>query len=101
MAFWTDDFMAKIRTMWLNKLKKVRYLAGSTWYEAQIVSKEISGNTLKVTTATADSVSATITKIQILDDEGEVAGQVTESITKSSTQGVITLWEFPVYEITS
>lgn len=40
-----------------------------------------------------------IVKIQYY--AGDVAGQISESITKLDTQGVITLWEFPLYEITS
>lgn len=100
MAFWTDNFMGKMRTEWLRRISKFQYYAGGTWYDAQITSKTIDGNTLKVTTTTTDSKALTITSVRLLDTAGEVAGQISESITKNSTQGVITLWEFPLYEIT-
>jgi hypothetical protein len=37
--------------------------------------------------------------VRIVDTSGDVAGQLTENITKTATQGVITLWEFPIYEV--
>ena len=50
---------------------------------------------------TTDSADLTITSVRLLDTSGEVAGQISESIKKLATQGVITLWEFPLYEIDS
>ena len=100
MAFWKETFMHKMREEWLRRIYKFQYYANGTWYDAEITEKKISGNTLQVTTATTDSAALTITKIRLLDTSGEVAGEISESITKLSTQGVITLWEFPLYEIT-
>ncbi|MCD7810353.1 MAG: hypothetical protein LUG91_00655, partial [Ruminococcus sp.] len=101
MAFWTDDFMNKRRTEWLKSIVKIQYYAGGTWYDAQITSKSISGDTLKILSQTTDSKALTITKVRLIDTGGDVAGQLTENITKLSTQGVITLWEFPLYEKTT
>ncbi|MCC8110376.1 MAG: hypothetical protein LIO74_01700 [Ruminococcus sp.] len=56
---------------------------------------------LKILSQTTDSKALTITSVRLIDTGGDVAGQITESITKLATQGVITLWEFPLYEITS
>ena len=91
MAFWTESFMNKMRTEWLRRIARIQYLAGGTWYDAQITDK--------VTTQTTDSVDTTITSVRILDTSGDVAGQISESIRKTAGQGVITLWEFPLYEI--
>lgn len=100
MAFWKETFMHKMREEWLRRIYKFQYYAGGKWYDAEITEKKITGNKLCVTTATTDSAALTITKIRLLDTSGEVAGEISESITKLSTQGVITLWEFPLYEIT-
>lgn len=100
MAFWTDIFMKKVREDWLKRIVKIQYYAGGTWYNAQITSKTIEGNTLKILSQTTDSKALTITSVRLIDMGGDVAGQISESITKQATQGVITLWEFPLYEIT-
>ncbi len=99
MAFWKESFMNKMRAEWLRRICKFQYYAGGKWYDAVITEKKIKGNTMYVTTSTTDSAALTITKIRLIDTAGEVAGEISESITKLSTQGVITLWEFPLYEI--
>lgn len=101
MAFWTDTFLNKVRKDWLKRIVKIQYYAGSTWYDAQITSKTIEGDTLKILSQTTDSKALTITSVRLIDTGGDVAGQLTENITKLATQGVITLWEFPLYEITA
>lgn len=99
MAFWKESFMNKMRAEWLRRIYKFQYYAGGKWYDAVITDKKIDGNTLYVTTSTTDSAALTITKIRLIDTAGEVAGEISESITKLATQGVITVWEFPLYEI--
>ena len=101
MAFWTDTFMKKVRQDWLKRIVKSQYYAGGVWYDAQITSKTIDGDTLKILSQTTDSKALTITSVRLIDTGGDVAGQLTENITKLATQGVITLWEFPLYEITT
>lgn len=101
MAFWTETFLNKMRNEWLRRITKIQYYAGGKWYDAIITEKTISGDTLKITSTTSDSSALTITSVRLLDTSGDVAGQITESITKLATQGVITLWEFPLYEITT
>lgn len=100
MAFWTDTFMDKMRTEWLRRIVKVQYYAGGTWYDAQITEKSIDGDNIKLLTATTDSAALTITSVRLIDIAGDVAGQLSESITKTASQGVVTLWEFPLYEVT-
>ena len=101
MAFWTDTFMKKVRQDWLKRIVKIQHYAGGVWYDAQITSKTIDGDTLKILSQTTDSKALTITSVRLIDTGGDVAGQLTENITKLATQGVITLWEFPLYEITT
>jgi len=101
MAFWTDTFMGKVRQDWLRRIEKIQYYANGTWYDALITAKSVSGDTLKITSQTTDSAALTITSVRLIDKDGDVAGQITENITKLATQGVITLWEFPLYEITA
>ena len=98
MAFWTDVFLNKVRQDWLKRIVKIQYYAGGVWYDAMITNKTIEGDTLKITSQTTDSKALVV---RLIDTGGDVAGQISESITKLDTQGVITLWEFPLYEITS
>lgn len=100
MAFWTESFLNKMRAEWLRRLDRFQYQAGGVWREAQITEKTIAGNALRIKTVTTDNLSLTITGARILDVSGDIAGQITENITKTSTQGLLTLWEFPLYEIT-
>lgn len=101
MAFWTDNFLNKMRGEWLRRISKIQYYAGDKWYDAAITEKSINGDTLIIKSATTDSAALTITSVRLLDTSGDVAAQISENITKLATQGVITLWEFPLYEITA
>jgi len=101
MAFWTENFLNKMRAEWLRRLVKFQYQAGATWRDAQITEKSIIGNTLRVKTVTTDSSAMTITGARIIDTSGDVAGQLNENMAKTATQGVLTLWEFPLYELTA
>lgn len=99
MAFWTDTFMNKVRQDWLKRIVQIQYYAGGTWYDAQITSKSIEGDTVVILSQTTDSKAFTITQMRLIDTGGDVAGQITENLTKLASQGVITRWEFPLYEI--
>lgn len=101
MAFWKEGFLNKMRAEWLRRIYKFQYYAGGKWHDAEITDKKIVGNTLYVITTTTDSATLVITKVRLFDTGGEIAGEISESISKNSTQGVITLWEFPLYEITA
>lgn len=101
MAFWTNTFMSKMRNEWLRRIAKIQYYAGGTWYDAKITDKYVTGNTLYIRSQTTDNSALTITKVRLIDTGGDVAGEISENITKTSAQGVITLWEFPLYEITA
>ena len=98
--FWKESFLKKRREEWLKSVERFQYLTDGTWKDAVITDKRVDGNALKITTVTNDDGdAATITAVRILDNDGDVAGQKTENIEKKATQGVLTLWEFPLYEI--
>ena len=101
MKFWDENFLNKRRKEWLDSIYKIQYYDGKIWRDAAITEKKIKGNTLKILSVTTDNASLTITRVRLLDTGGNIAGQISESIKKLSTQGVITLWEFPLYEIES
>jgi len=99
MAFWKETFLTKIRKEWLRRIVKMQYYADGVWYDATITSKGVNGTAITLTTQTTDSAALNITKVRLLDVDGDVAGEITENIVKSATQGVVTLWEFPLYEV--
>lgn len=99
MKFWDENFLNKRRKEWLNSISKIQYYDGKSWHDAVMTEKKIEGNTLKILSVTTDNANLTITRVRLLDTGGNIAGQISESIKKLSTQGVITLWEFPLYEI--
>lgn len=102
MAFWTTEFLDKMRKEWMRRIVKIQYRGNNgVWYDASITEKKVVGNKVQITCTTTDSVQMTITAVRILDTVGDIAGQQSESITKSATQGIITVWEFPIYEVTS
>lgn len=100
MAFWSDTFLNKMRSEWLRRLVKVQYYSGGKWYDAKITEKSISGNTLIIYSQTTDSLDLTITAVRIVDTSGDVAGQISENIFKDASHGMLTRWEFPLFELT-
>lgn len=97
--FWKETFFEKMRKEWLRQIAKIQYYSGGNWYDAVITEKSISGNTLRVKSTTNDNEAMTITAVRIIDLSGDVAGECTANITKSAEQGILTLWEFPIYEV--
>jgi hypothetical protein len=73
---------------------------GST-YRGDIQAKHIVGDTIEVFVVVDHSVPGTntITRIRLYDVDGQMAGERTESIVKSSTQGVLVKFEFPLKEV--
>ena len=73
----------------MRDISAVQYYAGTTWYNARIEEISLSGDTLKIDFVTTDSLALTITKIRLLDRDGNVAGEASDSIAKSATQGML------------
>lgn len=97
---WNESFLAKIREIWLNKIVKFQYLTNGTWKDAIITDKRVNGTSLRITTVSENEETASsITRVRILDKNGDIAGELSENIKKKATQGVFTVWEFALYEV--
>lgn len=99
--FWRESFLQKRRREWLNNISYAEYVLNGGTYRGDIQIKQIVGDTIEVFVVVDKSVSGanTITRIRLYDVDGEIAGERTESIIKSSTQGVLIKFEFPLKEV--
>lgn len=99
MTFWTSDFLDKIRAAWLDKIKTVQYYAGGSWYDAKITDKRIVDDAMQITSTTTDSETLNITKMRLIDKDGEVAAEKELLITKTGSQQIINTLKLPLYEV--
>ena len=60
--------------------------------------KSMSGNTMTFKIETTDEMSITITKVRLLDADGDVAYEGNRSIVKSSTEGALIQIDVPMVE---
>lgn len=99
--FWKDSFLQKRRISWLNNIAYAEYVMNGKTYRGDIQKKQVVGDTIEVFVIVDHSVSGTntITRIRLYDVDGEMAGERTESIIKSSTQGVLIKFQFPLKEV--
>lgn len=97
---WKDAFMEKTRQWWVRKIARAQYYGSNTgaWYEGVISEKSISGNTMTFKIQTNDEVSMTITKIRLIDSDGEIAYEGNRSIVKSSSEGALIQIDVPIVE---
>lgn len=100
MSFWSIDFMNDRRKQWLNALVKFQYRVGGTWHDATVKSKQITGNKIEIIVSfpRTSSGSQTITAIRVIDVTGKQAGYQAVQIVRAANQGVLTKFEFPIYE---
>ena len=100
MSFWSIDFMNDRRKQWLNALVKFQYLVGSTWYDATINTKRITGNKIEIIVSfpRISSGTQTISGVRIIDVTGRQAGYQAVAIVRNANQGVLAKFEFPIYE---
>lgn len=96
--FWKNDFMAKMRSVWAENIDKFQYEISGQWVDAAINSKVIDNDTIRLIVQLPGTDAVTITGARILDADGTVIGESTENITNSGGKGLISQWEFPVYE---
>ena len=80
--------------------KRQQYYASATgkWYEGRFTEKSMSGNTMTFKIETTDEMSITITKVRLLDADGDVAYEGNRSIVKSSTEGALIQIDVPMVE---
>jgi hypothetical protein len=100
MAFYKSDFLDQRRRQWLNAIDRVQLKVGSTWYDAELQTKEIQGTSIVLIAVCSalESVAGTITASRILDIRGEIAAEQAENITKASGQGAMIKIVLPVIE---
>lgn len=95
-----NDFLAQRRKQWARAIYKVQLYAGGTWYDAEIQTKEVSGDSVVIVAVCSnlDNVATTITASRILDTRNVVALSQSENITKASGQGVMIKFTLPIVE---
>lgn len=100
MAFWNDSFIEKRRAEWMNAIYSVQAQVNGVYYPGEIQKKEIDGDTvvIDVVFSSLGTGTVTITAVQIIDVDGQIAATQAENIQKSGTQGVIFQFEFPIRE---
>ena len=100
MSFWSTDFMNDRRKQWLNALVKFQYLVNDTWYDATINTKRVTGNKVEIIVSfpRTSSGSQTIKAVRIIDVTGKQAGYQATEIVRAANQGVLTKFEFTIYE---
>jgi hypothetical protein len=96
---WSDTFLGKNRNWWMRKIAKAQYYASTgTWYDGVISEKSISGDTITFKIQTNDAVAMTITKIRLIDADGDVAYDGDRSIVKSASEGALIQIDVPIME---
>lgn len=88
------------RKQWLNALVKFQYLVNGIWYDATINTKRVIGNKVEIIVSfpRTSSCSQTIKAVRIIDVTGKQAGYQATEIVRAANQGVLTKFEFPIYE---
>lgn len=97
---WQKNFLDKNRKWWLRKIARAMYYASATgqWYEGRFTEKSISGNTITMKIETTDKIAMTITKVRLLDADGDIAYEGDRSIVKKSTEGALIQIDVPMEE---
>ena len=99
--FWKEKFLDKRRKQWLSSIAYAEYVIGGSAYRADIQDKKINGDKIEVYVVInhLTSGTTTINSIRLYDVDGDLAGDRAESIVKSTTQGVLVKFEFPLREV--
>ncbi len=101
MGFFSNDFLADRRAQWMNSIVSFQYQVSGTWYDAVINSKQVSGTKVMFTVHIPNIPESAhrITGLRIIDIKGTVAGSQEISLERTSTQGVLANFEFPIQEV--
>lgn len=97
---WTARFLQRKREQWLRSIARAQYYSSTTgvWYEGAITEKTIEGETIKIKFETTDELAITITKIRLIDTNGETAYEEARNIVKSESKGALLQIEAPIVE---
>lgn len=101
MAFYTDKFMEKRRRWWMKNIHSVQVYADGAYHTGTIQKKALEGDTIIIHAVFEDltDIACTITTLRVIDIDGEVAAQRSESIKKAAGQGVLIKIELPITEV--
>lgn len=97
---WENVFTTKVRNYWLRKVSRAQYYvsAAGIWIEGFITEKTIDGNTITIKFETIDELNDTITKVRLIDNDGDIAYTGTRSIEKSASRGALLQIDVPLVE---
>lgn len=103
MAFWKDSFLNARRTELLRSLKRFQYQRnGGTWYDGEINSKEVIGDSVVVfVNVPSFGTADTITGVRVYDNNNALAGQQTISLVRDSLNTGLLRFTFPLIEQTT
>lgn len=102
MGFWKNEFLNERRKEWLKTIDKFQYRVGKTWYDADVNTKRIEGNSLVVIVSVPNKKpegEITIDEVRIIDYAGNVAGSQLVSVKRTLYHGILTKYEFPIQEV--
>lgn len=103
MAFWKDSFLNARRAELLRSLKRFQYQRnGGTWYDGEINSKEVIGDSVVVfVNVPSFGAADTITGVRVYDNNNALAGQQTISLVRDSLNTGLLRFTFPLIEQTT
>lgn len=100
MVFFTQSFLNARRTELLNSVVRFQYqLNNSSWRDGTINSKEINGTDVVVfVNAPSSGTADVITAVRVYDNNGNLAGQQTVSLSRTSLNSALLRFTFPLIE---
>lgn len=101
MAFFTENFLNNRRAELLRAVSRFQYqLNKSAWLDGEINSKEVNGTAVVVyVNAPSSGVKDTITGVRVYDNNGELAGSQSVSLSRDSINAGLLRFTFPLIEV--
>lgn len=100
MAFYTSEYLAKMRKKWIDSLTVFQYLEDGVWKTASINSKKVDGTDLIImASAPSTGSSGSITAVRVYDKDGLLAGNASIKIEHSSIQNTLLKFVLPIKEV--
>ena len=97
--FWTETFIEARRAEWLSQIAKAQYCVNGVWQDAAITERYVTDSGIKITTALDEFPTAIkITGIRLLNKDDEIVGEQNENLEIGELQGVMSVWNFSIYE---
>lgn len=102
MVLFTEDFLNARREELLNAVGDFEYKLGAgDWQKAEVSSKKIEGNAAVFNVYVPGSgTDDIITAVRFYDQDGNIAGERTVQLTRTSLQSTLIRFSFPLTELT-